>query len=100
MIEITSKEEFEEEVLKAEETVLVDFYATWCGPCKMMTNVIQDVAIESDAKVVKVDIDKNPEIATKYGILSIPTFMVFKNGESVNYDVGVMPKENILKLLK
>ncbi len=100
MIEISSKEQFETEVLKSKEPVLVDFYATWCGPCKMMAPVIKEISEENALKTCKIDIDENQEIAEEYNVLSIPTFMVFKDGEVTNFKVGVMPKEDVLKLLK
>ena len=95
-------ENFEEEVLKASKTVLVDVFADWCGPCKMMSPVIDEIAEElgDTVKVGKVDSDENPEIADKYGIMSIPTIMVIKNGEVVKTFVGVTAKEEILAALK
>ena len=82
VLEITS-ENFEEEVLKAEKTVLVDMYATWCGPCKMQSPIIDKIADEQGdkIKVAKIDIDEAPEIAEKYGVMSIPTVLIIKNGE-------------------
>lgn len=98
--EITS-ENFEEEVMQANETVLVDFWASWCMPCKMLSPVVDEVAEEfENIKVGKVNIDENQELARKYEIMSIPTLIVFKNGEIVNKSVGVIPKEDIKKMLK
>lgn len=93
---------FEEEVLKADKPVLVDVFATWCGPCKMMSPVIDEIAEElgDSVKVGKVDSDENPEIADKYGIMSIPTIMVIKNGQVMKTFVGVTAKSEILEALK
>lgn len=100
-VEIT-KENFEEIVLKSELPVLVDFWATWCGPCKMIAPLIEQVAEELDGKAVvgKLNVDKQPELSMKYGIMSIPTLMAFKNGEVTNKKMGYMPKESILELLE
>lgn len=96
-----TKENFEQEVLKAEETVLVDFYATWCGPCQMMAPVVEEIASEdSSIKVGKLDIDANIEIAQRYGVMSIPTFIVFKGGEVYKKSLGAMPKSSLLEMLK
>ncbi len=87
-------ENFEKEVLKAEEPVLVDFYADWCGPCKMMAPVIDEISEEiTSAKIVKINVDKAEEVSQKYKILTIPTFMFFKNGEAVDTVIGAVPKE-------
>lgn len=88
---------FNEEINNASELVLVDFYATWCGPCKMLAPVVSEVAEEySDKlKVYKVNIDENQELALKYGIMSIPTLMFFKNGEAVNTVVGFHTKSEL-----
>ena len=93
---------FEEEVLKAEGKVLVDFYADWCGPCKMMSPVIDDIAKELDGKVKvgKVNVDNNQELAIKYDVMSIPTIMVFEKGNPVKTFVGVTDKQEILEVLK
>ena len=99
---VLTDENFEEEVLKSEKTVLVDVFATWCGPCKMMSPVIDSIAEEmgENVKVGKVDSDENPGIAEKYGIMSIPTIMVIKNGVVQKTFVGVTPKEEIVEALK
>ncbi len=96
VLEITS-ENFEEEVLKSEKTVLVDMYATWCGPCKMQSPIIDKIADEQgeNIKVAKIDIDEAPEIAEKYGVMSIPTLLIIKNGEVVKQFVGLTKKEDI-----
>ena len=93
---------FEEEVLKADKKVLVDFYADWCGPCKMMSPVIDDIAKELDGKVKvgKVNVDNNQELAIQYDVMSIPTIMVFENGKSIKTFVGVTDKQEILEVLK
>ena len=93
---------FEEEVLKSEGKVLVDFYADWCGPCKMMLPVIDDIAKELDGKVKvgKVNVDNNQELAIQYDVMSIPTIMVFENGKSIKTFVGVTDKQEILEVLK
>lgn len=96
-----NKESFEAEVLKAEKTVLVDFFADWCGPCKMLSPVIDQIADEqSDIKVCKVNVDAEPELAMKYGVMSIPTLVVIRNGKEVNKSVGLVSKEEILELIK
>ena len=96
VLEITS-ENFEEEVLKSEKTVLVDMYATWCGPCKMQSPIIDKIADEQgeNIKVAKIDIDEAPEIAEKYGVMSIPTLLIIKNGEVSKQFVGLTKKEDI-----
>jgi len=92
---------FEEEVLKSPVPVIVDFWATWCGPCRMMAPVLEEIASEvgSKAKVCKVNVDDNQELAEKYNIMSIPNFIVFKDGQVAGQQVGAAPKESILKLL-
>lgn len=100
VLEVMS-DSFEEEVLKSEKPVLVDFYADWCGPCKMLAPIVDAVAEEnSDVKVCRINIDENEELAVKYGIMSIPTLVVIKNGEEVRRTVGVVGKEEILEMLK
>lgn len=98
---ITSKN-FEEEVLKSDLPVLVDFWASWCGPCKMMTPVVEQIERDMDgkAKVCKVNIDEEQNLAMEYGIMSIPTFLIFKNGKVVNSAVGVRDKQELINLLQ
>ena len=92
---------FEEEVLKSEVPVLVDFWATWCGPCQALSPIVEEVAGEVEGvKVGKVDVDDQDKLARKYKIFSIPTLLIFKNGEVAERSVGVVPKEKILEMLK
>ena len=96
-----TKDNFEKEVLQAKEPVLVDFWATWCGPCQMVGPIIEEIAKElKDAKVGKVNVDEQSELAAEYRIMSIPTLMVFKDGAVVKKAVGAVSKAEILNLLK
>lgn len=100
MARVISTAEFENAVLKADKPVLVDFFATWCGPCKMMAPVLDELSQTYDTfNIVKVDIDESMELAEQYSIMSVPTFMVFKNGTSVGKAVGMQSKTDLLKLL-
>lgn len=93
-------ENFEKEVLQSEKPVLVDFYADWCGPCQMMGPVVKEISNEvNDAKVCKINIDEQMSIAQKYGVMSIPTFIVFKNGDVADKKMGAMPKSAVLSML-
>jgi len=92
-----SDNNFEQEVLKAEGPVLVDFYADWCGPCKMIAPVIQQLADEmvDKVKIGKLNVDNNPDTTAKYRVMTIPSLLIFKNGEVVDTVVGVQPKESL-----
>ena len=94
---VLTEKNFEEEVLNADKPVLVDFWATWCGPCRMLAPTIAKIADEQNGiiKVGKVDVDEEPELAAKYGISSIPTLMVFKDGQVLRSSVGVQSKSMI-----
>ena len=103
MAEITlTRSNFQAEVLESDKPVLVDFWATWCGPCRMVAPIVAQIAQEQEGvvKVGKVNVDEEPGLAGQFGISSIPTLMVFKNGQLVNTAVGVRPKEQIEALLK
>ena len=101
MAEIVSSSDFQSKVLDATEPVLVDFFATWCGPCKMIAPTVDEVAAEvtGRARVVKVDIDASPDIASRYGVMSVPTLVAFQGGQPVRHAVGVQPKQNLLAML-
>lgn len=95
-----TKETFEEEVLNSDKPVLLDFWATWCGPCRMIGPILDEIAEErEDIKVCKVNVDEEPELATQYQIVSIPTLFVVKDGKIVNQSLGAKPKAQILALL-
>jgi len=93
---------FETEVLQAEQTVIVDFWATWCGPCKMIAPILEEIAGEYDnrVKVVKIDVDSNAATAGKYNIMAIPSLLIFKNGEMVDQVVGAIPKAQLTSRLE
>jgi len=101
VIHLTS-ENFEEEVMEARVPVLIDFWANWCGPCKMMSPVVNQIAEDmgASAKVCKIDIDEQSELASKYNVMSIPTFIVFKDGKEVKRKIGAMPKEELAKMFE
>ena len=98
MAKVINKNEFESEVLKSTDVVLIDFFAEWCGPCKMLAPAVEDISNEmaGKAKVFKIDVDKEGSIAQKYGIMSVPTVLIFQNGKPVDKMVGFQPKD-ILK---
>ena len=99
---VLSEQNFDEEVKKSDKKVLVDFYADWCGPCKMMAPAIEKIAEEVSeyAKVGKVNVDDSPEIAEEFGIMSIPTLLIFENGKIIHKNVGVTDKDTLMSELK
>ena len=100
MITTVTKDNFDREVVNADQTVIVDFWAAWCMPCKMLSPAVDAVAEErSDIKVCKINIDEEPELAIRFGVMSIPTLIVFKKGEVANKSIGLVSKEEILALL-
>lgn len=99
-IEKFTTDNFDSEVLKSDKPVLVDLWATWCAPCRMQGPIVEEIANENtDIKVGKLDVDENPEIAQKYGVMSIPTLLVIKNGEVANQAVGFHTKQQILDMI-
>lgn len=99
VVEVVGKEQFKKEVLSAEGDVLVDFWASWCGPCLRMIPVMNEIASEGKVKVVKVNVDDNAELATEYGLRSIPAFKLFRSGKVVGEAVGALPRESLEKVL-
>lgn len=100
IIEVT-KDTFEAEVLKSEKPVLADFNAAWCGPCRMLKPMLEEIAGETDAfKIVSINIDDEDELADEYDVSSIPCLLVFKGGEEIDRSVGLIPKEAILSLVE
>lgn len=100
MAEVIDSQQFQEKVLNADKPVLVDFFATWCGPCKMLSPIVDQVAQEKAGQVdvYKIDVDESPDLAQKYGVMSVPTVVAFENGTVKDQFVGVRPKEAILEL--
>lgn len=101
MSEVVTSADFQAKVLEANGPVLVDFFAVWCGPCKMLAPALEEVEREAEgrAKVYKLDIDQSPDIARRYSVMSVPTLMVFENGQVKRQAVGVQPKQSILAML-
>ena len=99
MVAPVSDKSFQADVLESKEPVLVDFWAEWCGPCRAVTPLLEEVAGELNGKlkIVKLNVDENPETAAKYGIQSIPTLMIFKNGELASRQIGASPKAKIMQ---
>ena len=92
---------FHEEVINSDKPVLVDFWAPWCGPCRMVLPIVEEIAAEHpEYKVAKINVDEEAELASRYGVVSIPTLLVIKNGQIVNQSVGARPKNQILEMLK
>ena len=95
-----TKNNFQEEVIRSEKPVLLDFWASWCGPCRMLSPIVDEVAEErTDVKVGKVNVDEQPELAGEFGVMSIPTLLVFEQGKLVRQAVGARPKAGVLDLL-
>ncbi len=95
-----SKNNFQSEVLNSDKKVLLDFWAPWCGPCRMVVPIVEEIADERpDIKVGKINVDEEAELASQFGIMSIPTLVVIENGEIINQAIGALPKEDILDML-
>lgn len=97
---VVTKDNFSD-ILKSEKTVLLDFYADWCGPCKMMSPIVDEIAEENPQYLVgKINVDNEPELANEFAVMSIPTLVVIKNGKIVNQSAGARPKQSILAMLE
>ena len=95
-----TKENFQKEVVESEKRVLLDFWASWCGPCRMLSPIVDEIAEErTDIKVGKVNVDEQPDLAAQFGVMSIPTLLVFEQGKLVRQAVGARPKAGVLELL-
>ena len=101
MITVITKDNFQSEVLQSDKPVLVDFWAAWCGPCRMLSPIVDEIADENpDVKVGKINVDDEPELAGQFGVMSIPTLLVFRDGKVAAQSVGVREKGFILKMLE
>ena len=97
-MKVINKAEFEQ--ITKEGVVLVDFFATWCGPCKMLSPVLEELAEDVKAEIVKVDVDQEGDLAMRFGIMSVPTMIIFKDGEAVKQIMGYQPKQQLLSVLE